>query len=323
MDQLQAMRTFIMVVEANSFSRAAAALQIPRASATTIIKNLEIHLKVRLLHRTTRRLSLTAQGAQYYELCARILSEIRECEDALVETGRGPRGQLHIEMPGSIGRLVVTPRIMEFRSRYPDIDLVIGFAGQPVSAARETLDCFIQSGDFHHSTFIRRPLGEIEMLTAASPAYLERRGEPRSLVSLEAHSAVHYYSNSVGRVVAFNFVVEHVPEEIRMKTSLVLSDIEAYVTCGVTGAGVIQAPRFLLQTYLDDGSLVEILSKWKPLSIPLWALYLPNRQLAAKVRVFVEWLAKIFEEYSGLSLTRSLAGKDFVEHEFNDLASSL
>jgi LysR family transcriptional regulator for bpeEF and oprC len=323
MDQLQAMHTFIMVVEANSFSRAAEALQIPRSSATTIIKNLETHLKVRLLHRTTRRLSLTAQGAQYYELCARILSEIRECEDALIETGRGPRGRLRIEMPGSIGRLVVTPRIMEFRSRYPDIDLVIGFTGQPVNAAEDTLDCVIRSGDFHHSTFIRRPLGEIEVLTAASPAYLERRGVPASLVGLEDHNAVHYYSNSLGRVVAFNFVVEHVPQEIRMKTFLVLSDIEAYVTCGVAGAGVIQAPRFLLQSHLNDGSLVEILSKWKPLSIPLWALYPSNRQVAAKVRVFVEWLAKIFEDYSSLSLTQSLEGKDFVEHEFDDLASSL
>ena len=323
MDRLQAMQTFTKVVEMNSFSRAADALHLPRASATTIIKNLESHLKVCLMQRTTRRMSLTPEGAQYYELCVRVLSEIQECEDALSKTGKGPQGQLRVDMPGSIGRLIVTPRIMDFRERYPDIDLVMGFADKPVSLVSESVDCAIRAGDLSDTNFIRRPLSEVQMLTAASPTYLDQNGIPASFSDLQTHYAVHYYSSTSGRAVALNFVVDQVPREVKMRRAMMLSDIEAYVTCGVIGAGIIQAPRFLLQGHLEEGSLVEILPRWKPLPISVSAIYPQNRHMAAKVRVFVEWIAAVFQNCPALRITDGDATSGLDSQSFNDLASSL
>ncbi|TDY22071.1 LysR family transcriptional regulator for bpeEF and oprC [Paraburkholderia sp. BL6665CI2N2] len=323
MDRLQAMQTFIKVVEMNSFSRAADALQLPRASATTIIKNLEAHLKVSLMRRTTRRLNLTPEGAQYYELCVRILSEIQECEDAIANTGNGPRGQLRIDMPGSIGRLIVAPKIMEFRERYPDIDLIIGFVDKPVCTAQDDVDCAIRSGDMHDSSLIRRRLSEVPILTAASPKYVERHGKPTNLSDLQNHFTVHYHSDATSRAAALNFVVEQVPREVEMRRALMLSDIEAYVTCGVTGAGIIQAPRFLIQAHLDSGRLVEVLPQWKPLPISISALYPPNRHLTAKVRVFVEWIAAVFESCPTMRTSEVTAPSSFDISTFNDVASSL
>ncbi|AUT64916.1 LysR family transcriptional regulator [Paraburkholderia terrae] len=323
MDRLQAMQTFTKVVEMNSFSRAADALHLPRASATTIIKNLESHLKVRLMQRTTRRLSLTPEGAQYYELCVKVLSEIQECEDALSKTGKGPQGQLRVDMPGSIGRLIVTPRIMDFRERYPDIDLIIGFADKPFSLVSESVDCAIRAGDLHDANFIRRPLSEVQMLTAASPTYLKQNGTPASFIDLETHYAVHYCSSASGRAAALNFLVDQVPREVKMKRAMMLSDIEAYVICGVLGAGIIQAPRFLLQRHLEEGSLVEILPRWKPLPISVSAIYPQSRHMAAKVRVFVEWVATVFENCPALHIAGWDATSGLDSRSFNDLASSL
>lgn len=323
MDRLQAMQTFVKVVEMNSFSRAADSLGMPRASATTTIKNLEAYLKINLMHRTTRRLNLTPEGAQYYELCVRVLSDIEECEAALTKTGKGPRGQLRVEMPGSIGRLIVAPRIMEFRNQYPDIDLVLGFADNPASLAQSTVDCIIRSGHLHDSGFICRPLGEVKMLTAASSAYLEKHGNPSNLRELEHHHAVQYYSNTSGRVIAHNLVVDDVPREVKMKRSLLLSDIEAYVTCGLAGAGIIQAPGFLLQRHLDEGRLVEVLPRWKPLPILVSAQYAPDRHLAGKVRVFVEWVANLFKECSGIDGTEPRASEQHGMHAFNELLATL
>ncbi|MFM0527303.1 MULTISPECIES: LysR family transcriptional regulator [Paraburkholderia] len=303
MDRLQAMQTFVKVVEMNSFSRAADALQIPRPAATTIIKNLEVHLKVRLMQRTTRRLSLTPEGARYYELCVRVLADIHECEHALTKDGNGPQGQLRVNMPGSVGRFIVAPRIMEFKDRYPDIDLVIGFLDRPLSATQETFDCAIRAGGPFDSNFVRRPLSDIQMSTAASPDYLERHGIPATLSDLLNHRAVQYYSNVTGRVAALNFVVEQVPRQLELKGALALCDVEAYVVCGITGAGIIQAPTFLMQSHFNEGRLVEVLPQWKPLPISLSALYPSNRHLAAKVRVFVDWIASIFEDFPTMRAT--------------------
>ncbi|MGF6767913.1 LysR family transcriptional regulator for bpeEF and oprC [Paraburkholderia sp. GAS199] len=296
MDRLQAMQTFIKIVEMNSFSRAADALGMPRASVTIIIKNLEAHLKVSLMHRTTRRLSLTPEGAQYYERSVRILSDLKECEESLVVTGKGPQGPLRVNMPGSIGRLLVAPRIMEFKERYPDIDMTIDFVDKPMSRSAHAVDCAISSGYFHDPGLMRTILGNADVLTVASPAYISRHGKPEDLHELDGHQAVYYRSISTDRSLAHNFIVDKVPKEVGLKTSLLISDIEAYVTCGLAGAGIIQAPKFLVQNHVDEGLLVEILPQWRPPSVPVSIQYTPDRHLVGRVRVFIEWAAQLFRE---------------------------
>ncbi|WP_176053058.1 LysR family transcriptional regulator [Paraburkholderia caribensis] len=293
MDKLLAMKVFTKVVEMNSFARAADALDIPRASATTIIKNLEANLHTRLMQRTTRRLNLTPEGAGYYERCVRVLADIDEIEDSLANVVKGPRGKLRVDMPGSLGRLIVMPRLEEFRERYPHVELMLGFGDRHVDLIQEGVDCALRVGNLDDSTLVARRLGALSTITAASPAYLARYGEPRSLEELEQHVAVHYFSSRTGRTLGLNFDVNGESRDMKMNGGLAVNDADAYVMCGVNGAGIIQAPSFMLASHIEAGELKEILAPWKVRSMPLSAVYPHNRHLAPKVRVFVEWVAEI------------------------------
>ncbi|SFU25906.1 LysR family transcriptional regulator [Paraburkholderia aspalathi] len=296
MDRLQAMQVFTKVVEMNSFSRAADALNLPRASATTIIKKLEAHLQVHLIQRTTRRLNLTPEGAEYYERCVCILAEIDETEGSFAKTGMGPRGKLRLDMPASIGRLIVIPRIGDFRKRYPHVELMLGFGDRPVDLIQEAVDCAIRVGELRDSGLVARRLGNLLTLTAASPGYIRRYGAPQVIEDLHEHMAVQYFSNSTGRNTPFNFMAAGHSSDVKMKGTLSVNDADAYVMCGVDGEGIIQSPRFMLAPYLSSGELVEVLPTCKPRSMPIAAVYPRNRYLAPKVRAFVEWITVLFQE---------------------------
>ncbi|WP_087665933.1 LysR family transcriptional regulator [Caballeronia humi] len=301
MDRLQAMQVFTRVVDTNSFSRAADTLNLPRASVTTIIQNLEAFLNVRLLQRTTRRLNLTPDGAAYYERCVRILADIEETESSFASSAKGPRGKLRVDMPGAIGRMIVMPAMCEFHSRYPDIELMVGFGDKPVDLIQEGVDCVIRVGTLQDSSLVARRIGVFQGLTAASPGYIERNGAPQTIEDLEQHTAVNYFSSRTGRVIDMDFVVDDKTIEVKMRGAIAVNDAEAYLSCGVKGAGLIQPPRFMALPYLQSGELVEVLPQWKPLPMPISAVYPHNRHLSQKVRVFVDWAAELFERCPLLS----------------------
>ena len=179
------------MVDANSFTRAADTLAMPRASVTTIIQNLEALLGVRLMHRTTRRLSLTPEGAAYYEHCMKIISEIAEA-DASFQTGnRKPSGVLRVHMPSSLGRRIVLPSLSIFRQRYPDITLELGL--RPLrGSGRGGIDCMIRVGPLEDSSMVARRIGMLKRVTCASPDYLARHGEPHEIADLADHHAVNF-----------------------------------------------------------------------------------------------------------------------------------
>jgi LysR family transcriptional regulator for bpeEF and oprC len=295
MDRLQAMQVFTRVVDSNSFSRAADTLDMPRASVSTIIQNLEAFLGVRLLQRTTRRLNLTPDGAAYYERCVRILADIDETESLFHEGSKKPRGRLRVDMPPSLGRLMLIPSLHEFRERYPDIELVLGMGDKPVDLIQEGVDCVLRVGTLQDSSLVARRIGVFQGVTCASPAYLERFGEPRTLEDLPSHSAVNYFSSRTGRVIDMDFMVNGKASEIKIPSTIAVNDAEAYLACGVDGYGLIQPARFMALPYLRSGQLREVLPQWKPQPMPISAVYPHNRHLSSKVRVFVEWVAEMFE----------------------------
>src|SRR5471030_2785410 len=250
MDRLQAMQVFTRVVDTNSFSRAADTMDMPRASVTTIIQNLEAFLNVRLLQRTTRRLNLTPDGAAYYERCVRILADIEETESSFANTGKGPRGKLRIDMPGSIGRMIVMPQLCEFHTRYPEIELMIGFGDKPVDLIQEGVDCVIRVGTLQDSSLVARRIGVFQGLTAASPDYLELHGVPHTIEDLQQHTAVNYFSSRTGRVMDMDFVVDGKSVDVKMRGKIAVNDAEAYIACGVKGVGIVQIPRFMALPHL-------------------------------------------------------------------------
>ncbi|MEZ0603411.1 LysR family transcriptional regulator [Paraburkholderia sp. IW21] len=306
MDRLQAMQVFTRVVDTNSFTRAAETLDLPRASVTTIIQNLEAFLGTRLMHRTTRRLSLTPDGAAYYERCVRILADVEETEASFQSGNKKPHGKLRIDMPGSIGRLLVIPSLCEFHTRYPDIDLQLGLTDRPVDLLQEGVDCVVRVGALQDSSLVARRIGLFEGVTCASPDYIERAGMPMTLEDLENHKAVNYFSSRTGRTIDWAFKVDGKEVEVKMKGIVSVNDADAYVTCGLEGFGLVQPALFMVLPHLRSGQLVEVLPELKPLPMPISAVYPHSRHLSPKVRVFVDWIAELFDRCPLLSGRGSL-----------------
>lgn len=308
MDRFQAMQVFTRVVDTSSFSLAADSLGLPRATVTTTIQNLEKRLQVRLLNRTTRKVSLTPDGAAYYERAMRILVDVEESESSFNDVTRGPKGRLRIDVPASIGRLIIIPKLCEFYTRYPDIELVIGMGDRPVDMVREAVDCVIRLGELQDSSLIARRIGTFQGVTCASPEYLAEYGTPQTIEELHQHHAVHYFSSRTGRTIDWDFVIDGVTTEVKVKGVVSVNDADAYVACGLQGFGLIQAARFMVLPHLESGELVEVLPQWSPAPLAISALYLQNRHLSPKVRVFVDWVAEIFSRCPLLSGCHSLEG---------------
>ncbi|TDN63726.1 LysR family transcriptional regulator [Paraburkholderia sp. BL10I2N1] len=319
MDRLQAMQVFTRVVDTNSFTRAAETLDMPRASVTTIIQNLEAFLGVRLMHRTTRRLSLTPDGAAYYERCVRILADVEETEASFQLGNRKPHGKLRIDMPGSIGRLLVIPSLCEFHTRYPDIDLQLGLTDRPVDLLQEGVDCVVRVGALQDSSLVARRIGLFEAVSCAAPEYLEKHGTPKTIEDLENHRAVNYFSSRTGRVIDWAFKVDDKEIEVKMKGLISVNDADAYLTCGVEGFGLIQPPVFMALPLLRSGQLVEVLPDLRPLPMPISVVYPHSRHLSSKVRAFVDWIAEVFDRCPLLSgrgsLDKTCTKRTFEERE--------
>ncbi len=295
-DRIQAMRTFIRIVDTHSFTRAAQSLDMPRATATTIVQNLEALLGTALLVRTTRRLSLTPEGAAYYERCSQILADIDEMEASLRHATDHLSGRLRVEMPAAVATALVLPALDDFHERFPNIDLAIGVSNRPVDLVGEAVDCSIQLGELPDSGLAARRLGTLEHVTCASPEYLERYGMPGDLDDLAKHVAVNCMSPHNGRAVDFDFEVGDTALNVKVNGFVKVSDEQAYLTCGLQGLGLIQPARIAAQPYLDAGQLREVLPQWKPTPMAVSVAYVKNRQVSPRVRAFVDWLAVLFEQ---------------------------
>ena len=294
-DRIQAMRTFIRIVDTHSFTRAAESLDMPRATATTLVQNLEALLGTALLVRTTRRLSLTSEGAAYYERCMQILADIDEMEASLRHSTDQLSGRLRVEMPGALATALVLPALDDFHERYPNIDLAIGVSNRAVDLVGEAVDCSIQLGELPDSGLAARRLGTLEHVTCASPDYLERHGVPNDLDDLAHHVAVNCMGRN-GRAVDFDFEVGDSALNVKVDGFVKVNDEQAYLACGLQGLGLIQPARIAAQPYLDSGRLREVLPQWKPMPMSVSVAYVKSRRVSPRVRAFVDWLAVLFEQ---------------------------
>ncbi|MGG1947840.1 LysR family transcriptional regulator [Trinickia sp. NRRL B-1857] len=300
MDRIQAMEVFTRVVDANSFTRAAETLGMPRASVTTIIQNLEAFLGVRLMNRTTRRLSLTPDGTAYYDHCIKIIAEIAEADASFQAGNRKPSGLLRVHMPSALGRRIVIPALSTFHQRYPDVLLDLGLSDRPVDPVEEGVDCLIRVGPLEDSSMVARRIGMLKRVTCASPSYLAKHGEPKTLEELEGHYAVNFRATHGGRPIPWIFMVDSEPLEVKMKSLITVNDADAYMTCAMEGFGMIQPTLFMALPHLLDGSLKEVLAGANPKPKPISIVYPHNRHLSAKVRLFAEWVAELFDSMPAL-----------------------
>ena len=301
MDLFHAMKVFNKVVETNSFSLAADSLGLPRASVTTTIQGLEKHLQIRLLNRTTRKLSLTPDGAVYYERSVQILADVEDIESHFHDTERGPRGRLRIDVKASIGRMILIPMLCDFHTKYPDIDLVIGMNDRPVDLVQDAVDCVIRIGQLKDSSLVARRIGTVQFVTVASPKYFAEHGKPETIEDLKQHQVVQYFNSRTGRNIDWNFVVDGEIQSISVNGPVSVNDGDSYIELALQGFGLIQCPYFMVAKHLESGALKEVLHQWLPEPLPISVVYLQNRHLSPKVRVFVDWVAALFAECPLLS----------------------
>ncbi|WP_316189325.1 LysR family transcriptional regulator [Bradyrhizobium sp. SZCCHNS1054] len=292
MDRFDAMRLFVRLVERRSFTTAAADLGVPRSTASETLQQLEARLGARLLERSTRHVTPTLDGEEYYRRCVAILAELEEAEVALREAQ--PRGLLRIDAHPHLTRTFLLPHLPDFLARYPLLDLRIGQGDRLVDLLREGVDCVIRAGEPEDSGMILRRLGMIEEITVASPAYLAKHGMPATPDELDGHQMVGFISSRTGEVLPLEFCAGGTVRQVTLPSRVTVNNSDTSADLAKLGLGLVQAPRYRFADDLAEGALVEILTDYPPSPTPLSALYPQNRQLTLRLRVFLDWVSGIF-----------------------------
>jgi DNA-binding transcriptional LysR family regulator len=293
MDQLLAIRAFARVVEAGSFTKAADTLGMPNASLTKSIQALEAHLRVKLLQRTTRRVSVTPEGAQYYEKTQRLLKELDDVDASFSAAQSRPRGHLRVDMGSSVANLILLPALPAFSALYPDIRIDLGVSDKHVNLVGDNVDCVIRGGDLTELSLVGRQVGSASWVTCATPSYLREHGTPKHPSDLEeGHRIVQYLSTRTGRGISLRFEKNGETVEISSGRSVGINESNAHVAAGVAGLGVIQTFAYAAAPHLASGALVPILEKWQPSRYPFYVVYPSNRYVSNRLRVFIDWTAE-------------------------------
>ena len=303
MDKLLAMEIFVHVVDSGGFTRAAQQLQMPKATVSTLLQKLETTLGAKLLNRTTRRISVTADGAAYYERCLRILGEVKDSEEALSSSRSTASGRLRVEVPHGLGTEVIIRALPQFLAQYPQIQMEMGCSDRTVDLIEEGVDCALRGGPLADSTLIARRVGVLKFVTCASREYLATHGIPQHPLDLQQHQCINYFSARSGKIYDWDFQRGDEQLQFAIPSRFAINNSDAYLQAGLAGLGVMQLPMFMLHPYLASGKLELILTDWSSAPLPLHIVYPHNRHLSAKVRAFVEWVAQLLAEMPDLQLS--------------------
>ena len=295
MDRLTAMQAYVRVVEAGTFTKAADSLDLPKATVTRLIQTLETHLRTKLLNRTTRRVTVTPDGAAYYERATRLLSDLEELEGSMNQARVTPRGRIRIDVPGVVGREMIIPHLPEFYAKYPDIQIELGVSDRTADLIGDNIDCVIRGGELTDQSLVARRIAEFRFISCATPEYLRRHGMPAHPRELgEApHRMVGYFSARSGKVVPDIFRRGDETVEIVGNHIVAVNDASAYLNAGLAHLGVVQLTCFMAGPLLKSGELVRVLEDWDAEPLPVYVVYQPNRHLSSRLRVFVDWVVEL------------------------------
>ncbi|WP_115718459.1 LysR family transcriptional regulator [Gallaecimonas mangrovi] len=299
MDHLQSMRAFARVVETGGFSRAAQSLQMPNASLSKAIKSLETRLGVKLLERSTRRVSVTQDGLAYYHRTKHLLAELDEIESTLGRTNANPKGRLRVNTGGAVASTLLMPALPDFYRLYPDIQVDLGVTDRTVDVIGENVDCAIRNSA-NDGALIARKIGSLAWTTCASPHYLARFGTPNRPEQLESgHFPVAGYIGShSGELQTLHFRDAEKAMAITPFCGLTVNDSNAHLAAALNGLGLIQTADFMARPAIIRGELSSVLDAWRPAPMAVYVNYAPSRQLSTKVRVFIDWVSALFADIS-------------------------
>lgn len=300
MDRIDAMQAFVRVAETGSFTKAAETLQASKTRVTQLVQQLETHLRVKLLHRTTRKVSVTPDGAAYYERVVRLLADLDDAETSLSAASASPRGRLRVDVPAPLASLVLVPALPDFHARYPDIQLDLGASDRKVDLIDENVDCVVRGGELTESSLRARHVADLMLGVYAAPDYIARYGMPAHPQALEDthHRVIGYRGSRTGTPLAY--AMRRGDEQVRVNGRHVLSvdDGNAYLAAGVAGLGVLWLPQYMARTPMARGELVPLFEDWQLDPMPLHVAFPPSRHVSRKLRVFIDWIVELLGKHA-------------------------
>lgn len=310
MDQLLALRVFVRIAESGAFSKAADAMNIPRPTVTKLVQDLERHLGARLLQRTTRRVSVTPEGAAYYERARRLIGDLEEMDELASQSRAQARGRIRVDIGSVLANMILIPALPDFRARHPELQVDLGVSDRPVDLIGEGVDCVVRGGELADTSLVARRIADLDWVTCASPLYLKARGTPRHPSDLVArafdpqdtarvpgHAVVGYFSSLTGRAFPLEFRRGDEHLQVAGHAVVAVNESTAHLSALLSGVGLGQTFAFSVRPHLQGGRLRTVLQDWTRPRHPLHVLYPATRHLSAKLRLFVDWLAEVFAPF--------------------------
>jgi DNA-binding transcriptional LysR family regulator len=289
MDSLSGFTVFVQVAETRSFVAAGRLLGVSASAVGKRVARLEEKLGVRLFHRSTRSVTLTAEGMLFLERSRRILSEIEAAEQELSQASATPRGRLRVSLP--LVSSLVLPVLGDFMAAYPEIELDLDFTDRMVDVIEEGFDAVVRTGSAADSRLTARRLGTFRSLLVASPEYLAQRGVPRTPNDLLGHACLHYRYPNSGKLEAWPLRRAAGEPELSLPTTMICNNIETRVCFALRGRGIACLPEFAIREALADGRLLPVLANYVERTGSFHVLWSASRQPSPKVRVLVDFLA--------------------------------
>lgn len=294
MNKLACLQAFVTVVESGGFSESARRLDVSKALISKQVAQLEDALGVRLLHRTTRKVSPTSSGQAYYEQCKPLLNELNELDESIQGTDRALQGDFRISAPTTFAEMHLLPIISSFSKQNPGVQVKLELTDRFINLVEERIDLAIRIGSLEESSLVARKVGEIRMLLCASPDYLKAHKLPATLEGLSGTPCIVDSNNPDGNqwtlVNEFGTTILPVEESIRVNNARAARDLV------LDGNGIGFLPSFVVQKYLDKGSLINIFDNYASQPIGIYAIYLHRKHLSVKVRTMIDLLKQSFND---------------------------
>jgi LysR family transcriptional regulator, regulator for bpeEF and oprC len=295
MDRLHGILVFLRVVEHGTLSGAARALGVSTAAVSASVTRLERQLAVRLLNRTTRRVSTTAEGAEFYARCKQITSDLADAELAVGRATRGPSGRLRVRLPLTLGRMWIVPRLPEFLRRYPALSVEVVCMDFVPYTMEEGIDLSVQTGELHDSSLAVRRLATAGYAVCASPDYFERHGRPETPQDLRQHTCIAYRRPRNGRIRDWRFRNGAGIQLVPVSSPMTFNRIELLIEAAIAGSGLIQIPECYAQQAIARGALSLVLEDYRAGGYEISAVYRQQQRRAPNVRAFMDFVTALFD----------------------------
>jgi LysR family transcriptional regulator, regulator for bpeEF and oprC len=298
MDRIEAMKRFVVVAHTGSFTQASDQLNVPKSAISTSVTKLEKYLSIRLLHRSTRHVTLTEIGEQYLSKCQHFLQELDEFESYCQQQSDELTGIICIDMPGSFYTNVVLPRIHEWFQQYPKTEVKLLGADYRINPIKERVDFLVRVGELEENNLIAKKLGKMEIINCVSRGYAEHFGLPETIEDLKDHQLIGYSTETSNQSADFEYNTDGGIRYVAMPHLVTVSTTHAYMASCLAGLGIVQIPKVGVQTYLNAGELIEVLPDYRCLPMPVSILYESRQYMPHKVSIFMDWLTSIFNQFN-------------------------